>query len=166
MDLSEAKGWVERFLDVDAEAHRGQRAQLRDPLCAPSVSNGLAHLPSPNADLETRRLFRLDRHAPLPYITAIVSEPTRARKGGEKYALRLWILDEAPAPQVVAVDDVCTACVALGVDGQDQPCIECDGVGWERWFGQPHVPITARSSESLRCYRPKTNLYLDAWRLP
>ena len=152
------------LIDFDAleTSDRSQRAEA----CSPVVTQGFSGIPRTSDVLAPRRLFRLSLHGNSGYATAIVSEPTRARKGGEKFALRLWLNLQGAAPTVVAVDDVCTACVALGVDGQGATCVECGGVGWERWFGESDVPLSLPNVETLRCHRPKVNLYVDAYQLP
>jgi hypothetical protein len=68
------------------------------------------------------------------------------------------------APRITGVHDVCTACVALGVDGQGDRCIECRGLGWERWFGEELGDHFGPVTSVHKLTRPATSLYHAAWK--
>ena len=60
--------------------------------------------------------------------------------------------------------DVCTACVALGVDGQGATCQECRGLGWEHWFGDAIGETLGPVLAVDKVNKPSTSLYHAAWK--
>ncbi len=167
IDLHELKTWLSTFLAADLAATESDSTAPRAPFCADSVSEDFAKLPRPEAPLIERVLFKLVAPRCLEesqWVGAIVSEATSSRRGRGKYHLMLILDLKGATPSVCGVYDVCTACVALGTDGQGDTCIECSGLGWEHWFGvdlgRDWGPMVAL--EHLK--RPSTPLYLPAWK--
>ena len=159
--------WIERFLHVDHEATVHNAPERRAASCSAEVAEGLASLALPEAPIITRRLFKLEYHGQPegnPWVAAHVSEATGARRGAGKYHLLLVIRAHLGSPRITGVYDVCTACVALGVDGQGDQCIECEGGGWEHWFGEGvnEDLETVRAIHAVK--RPSTPLYHSAWK--
>jgi hypothetical protein len=159
--------WLTAFLTADCDASTEDAPERRAAFCSAAVAAGLASLPFPESPIIPRALFKVvSREHPKygRWLGVIVSEATGARRGAGKYHLMLVVQAHLGAPRVTGVYDVCTACVALGVDGQEAQCIECGGLGWEPWFGvdlgSSWGPIIAVE----RSTRPSTPLYLPAWK--
>ncbi|MGB0591062.1 MAG: hypothetical protein ACPGU1_15410 [Myxococcota bacterium] len=167
LDPTALTDWLAAFLMADYDATSEDAPERRAAFCSAAVAEGLASLPSPEAPIISRVLFKATlRTHPRSgaWLGAIVSEATGARRGAGKYHLLLVVQRHLGAPRVTGIYDVCTACVALGVDGQGAQCIECSGLGWEPWFGvdlgSSWGPLTAVH----RATRPSTPLYLPAWK--
>jgi hypothetical protein len=159
--------WLHAFLTADRDATVDDAPERRAAFCSAAVAEGLANLPVPEAPVVTRRLFKLEVHdhpSQGPWVAAHVSEATGARRGEGKYHLLLLVADHLGAPRVTGVYDVCTACVALGVDGQGRPCVECSGLGWEPWFGDDRGDDLGPVTVIERLVRPSTSLYHAAWK--
>ena len=159
--------WLNAFLTADFDATTEDAPERRAAFCSAPVAQGLADLPLPEAPVIKRELFKTiardhPRHG--PWLAAIVSEATGARRGAGKYHLMLVIQPHQGAPRVTGVYDVCTACVALGVDGQGDQCIECGGLGWEPWFGVDLGSSWGHITATEKLTRPSTPLYLPAWK--
>ena len=160
----DTNAWLSRFLSADFAVNQGKSEGSRAPFCSQEVVDGFRALAPPETPLIERVLFKtITREHPAlgSWRAAIVSEATGARRGAGKYHLMLVIKEPL---EICAVYDICTACVALGVDAHDQTCIECGGLGWEHWFGvnlgAEWGPIVAL--EHLK--RPSTPLYIPAWK--
>lgn len=169
MDLSPSAlaPWIEAFLSADRDATRDDAPELRAAYCSAEVAEGFAELPTPEAPIELRTLFRVlryDHPQKGPFVAAEVSEATAQRRGQGKYHLLLIIQDHLGHPRVTGVYDICTACVALGVDAQGDQCVECGGLGWEHWFGLELGPSFGAPGPLERINRPSTPLYLPVWK--
>jgi len=96
-------------------------------------------------------------------LLATVGEPTSVAGGDGKFALLLVVTVVGETPKISGVYEVCRACVALGQDGAGMDCVECQGLGWEHWFGDRYDP--SRATESLtRVETPGSSLYKAAFR--
>lgn len=167
LDPTEITPWLSDFLRADWEATRQRDPALRAPFCTPEVTEGLGSLEVPEAPLIERVHFKTllrDHPKEGPWLALIVSEATSARRGAGKYHLMLALQSVEGRPTLTAVYDVCTACVTLGVDAHERPCIECGGLGWEPWFGVDLGPVWGPVVAFERATRPSTPLYLPAWR--
>ena len=164
MHLDDARSLFEAFVAADARTHAGDPAGRadRDALCSDPVAAGLASARAPEAPAATRTLFKVKtyRHPDAGDLaTAVVSKATSAARGTGKYELQLV----ARAGRIVAVYYVCTACVALGVDGFDARCVECAGIGWEPWLGQDLGALGVVTGLE-RLTPPSTHLYMPEWK--
>ena len=169
MPLTPAKlvPWLQAFLTADHDATVDDAPERRAAFCSAEVAEGLASLPTPEAPIVTRALFKLEGHdhpTQGPWVAAHVSEATGARRGEGKYHLLLVLRAPLGEPRVTGVYDVCTACVALGVDGQGQRCGECRGQGWEPWFGDDLGAELGGVTTVEKLTRPSTSLYHAAWK--
>ena len=158
--------WLEAFLAADLAAHDRGDDSARAPYCTPEVAEGMAEMPRRSTPTAPRTLFKCVAHdhpTMGPWVAAMVSEGTEVGRGTGKYHLLLVVRPER-GPQITGVYDVCTACVALGRDGQGAECIECGGLGWEPWFGEAlgdtFGPVTAVD----KITKPATSLYHAAWK--
>ncbi len=159
--------WLSAFLAADRDATVDDAPELRAAFCSATVAEGLRDMAPPEPPAVPRTLFKLTAHEHPrqgPWVAAHVSEATEARRGAGKYHLLLVVQAPLGGPRITGVYDVCTACVALGVDGQGAECVECAGRGWEPWFGvdlgKTLGPVTAVEKVT----RPTTSLYMAAWK--
>jgi hypothetical protein len=167
LDPTALTDWLTAFLMADYDATNEDAPERRAAFCSAAVAEGLASLPLPEAPIIPRALFKAVSHAhPRSggWVGAMVSEATGARRGAGKYHLMLVVQAHLGAPRVTGIYDVCTACVALGVDGQGAQCIECGALGWEPWFGVDLGPSWGPLTAVHHATRPSTPLYLPAWK--
>ncbi len=159
--------WLEAFLDADHDASVDDAPERRAAFCSAAVAEGLHTLPPAEDPAVTRTLFKLIAHEHPSrgrWVAAQVSEATGSRRGQGKYHLQLVVTETLGSPRITGVYDVCTACVALGVDGQGAECIECGGLGWEPWFGDDLGPDFGPIMAVARVTKPATPLYHAAWK--
>ena len=159
--------WLEAFLAADQAATDADAPERRSAFCSSAVAEGLADIPEAEPPAVARRLFKLetfDHPSWGRWVAAHVSEAMAARRGEGKYHLLLVIRGQQGEPRVVGVYDVCTACVALGEDGQGAPCVECGGLGWEPWFGEVARGGFGTAMGAVALTRPATSLYHAAWK--
>lgn len=109
----------------------------------------------------TREVFRVELH-PGDRALALLSEATAVADGTGKYELRVVLEAASTEPRVVRLDHVCTACVALGVGPRGEVCVECDGEGWEPWFGEAAMmSVRFGAPVAIRVLTaPRSSLYL------
>ncbi|MGM0577283.1 MAG: hypothetical protein ACQEXJ_16270 [Myxococcota bacterium] len=140
-DTDEAEAFARRVLAADRAANLGEPggADARAALCTDEVAHGFEAMPEAPEPVAERRLYKVVRYAGGRF-GAVVSQATSASKGLEKYDLQLVVREVDGAPRVISVWFVCQACIALGRDFRGDTCIECGGVGWERWFGEDPGP--------------------------
>ena len=159
--------WLQAFLAADRDATVADAPERRSAFCSAVVAEGLASMPAPEPPPVARTLFKLVTHDhPTlgPWVAAHVSEATAARRGTGKYHLLLLVRVHLGEPRVSGVYDVCNACVALGTDGQGAPCVECDSLGWEHWFGDDVGHTLGPATAVQKLTRPATSLYHAAWK--
>lgn len=159
--------WLQAFLVADRDATAADAPERRSAFCSAAVAEGMAAMPESEPPTVARTLFKLVTHDhPTigPWVAAHVSEATAARRGTGKYHLLLVVRLHLGQPRIGGVYDVCTACVALGVDGQGAQCLECRGLGWERWFGDDIGDTLGTVTGVEKLTKPETSLYHAAWK--
>ena len=125
---------AERQWLLRREAHDDSVSPEMGSACTRAVAQGWAQLPAVPEPIVRRRVFtlrRLSTPSKDSTLLATVGEATSMAGGDGKFALLLLVTLVGEAPTISGVYEVCRACVALGSDGMDTPCLECDGLGWE-----------------------------------
>lgn len=164
--FDEAEALVRRLIDAEGAAIRaGDTHPMPSPSdLHPSVAEGWRAMPCPTRAAEARVLFKLelfDHPEVGRWVAAVLSQRTTAARGLGKFELLLAL--HGDPLRVGGIWSVCTACVALGIDGQGASCLECAGLGWDPWHGTPADEL-GRSLSVRRVTRPASSHYKPAYR--